>query len=564
MEVLMPVFMRSRSFGSSSLLAPVLAVCFLLACRSSPLTRNQTLAAPAPKTCDLPNTAVAEYTDTIGRAPAGIVAMLKAFPKGADLHNHLSGSVMPEDYVAMGIADRDCYGKESDHSDWLAIRTRNKDGDCVSDDKPLSSASPMDPLVRSLSMDHFAYPSIQAGHDHFFATFTRFGAVSGSREGRGKMLARMLAQAETDGVSYVETMVSFQSTNVKEVAKLLSQYPAEAFADPGQYPALYDVIKDGLARLVTAASEDITFYTKVARDTLGCEAAPKTPGCAVALGFLSEVNRNSEIEGSKKPDYARMFTQTAWSFALANQDDRVVGVNMVSGEDLRISMQAFPVQMKHFAYFHGRFPKAGVALHGGEITPCFVEAGDPAFFDHLAGSILAGARRIGHGVSFAFLDARQKQEVADLMHKGNVLVEVPFTSNAQILGVAGGEHPFTQYFRDFQVPVALSTDDEGVSHADFTSEWVYAYLRYHLTYEEAVRLARLSLQHSFLPGSSLWQGAPGGPTAPDCQQTQAGASVSPESVCGRYLKAHLKANLQWDLEARLTSFRATHGTKSWL
>jgi adenosine deaminase len=39
-----------------------------------------------------------------------------------------------------------------------------------------------------------------------------------------------------------------------------------------------------------------------------------------------------------------------------------------------------------------------------------------------------------------------------------VLVETNLTSNADILGVSGQDHPFPLY-RKFGVPVALSTDD---------------------------------------------------------------------------------------------------------
>ena len=54
-----------------------------------------------------------------------------------------------------------------------------------------------------------------------------------------------------------------------------------------------------------------------------------------------------------------------------------------------------------------------------------------------------------------------------------VLVEINPTSNAGILGVTGKHHPFATY-RSYGVPVALSTDDEGVSRIDLTHEYVRA------------------------------------------------------------------------------------------
>jgi hypothetical protein len=574
MEVPMPALHRSRlRLPDSSSRFSLLVIGLLLACRSSPPTREQTISAG--QKCDVPNKAVVQYDATVASAPLTLVAMMKAFPKGGDLHNHLSGSIMPEDYITMGIADGDCYGpatKDRKDPKILAIKTRGKDGTCETGDQRLSvlKQPEWDDLVRSLSMDRFAYPSIQAGHDQFFATFSRFGAVSGSRCDRGKMLAKMLVQAEMDSVSYVETVVSFQGTAVTDMAEELHKehLSPEDYGDSTKWEGIVAMVKKaGLDAAVKAAREDLSLYLAVMRDSLGCATAPTNPGCSVALRFHADVNRNSnykdEADHKEKPDYAKMFTQAALAFALAAEDERVVGVNLLSGEDLPYSMKAFPTQMKFLGTFHTRYPKVSIALHGGELTPCFVGSGNPALLTHLTESIAAGAKRIGHGVSFAYLDPAQKQQVASLMLKENVLVEIALASNAQILGVAGAEHPFTQYFRDYKVPAAMATDDEGVSYANFTSEWVYAYLQYHLSYAEAVRLARLSLQHSFLPGQSLWQGEAGEAIVSECQTVAAGSPVSAESACGAFLNVNAKAKLQWDLEARLVRFRKNYGTEQW-
>ena len=54
------------------------------------------------------------------------------------------------------------------------------------------------------------------------------------------------------------------------------------------------------------------------------------------------------------------------------------------------------------------------------------------------------------------------------------------------------------------MPVALSTDDEGVSRIDITHEYVRAAIDYHLTYADVKTLARTGMEHNFLPGASLW------------------------------------------------------------
>src|ERR1035438_930045 len=89
------------------------------------------------------------------------------------------------------------------------------------------------------------------------------------------------------------------------------------------------------------------------------------------------------------------------------------------------------------------------------------------------------------------------------MAQKHVMVEINLSSNEGILGIKGAEHPFPIY-RAAHVPVALSTDDEGVSRIELTHEYVRAALDYHLTYQDLKQLARTGMEHNFLPGESLW------------------------------------------------------------
>jgi adenosine deaminase len=114
---------------------------------------------------------------------------------------------------------------------------------------------------------------------------------------------------------------------------------------------------------------------------------------------------------------------------------------------------------------------------------------------------LGHAERIGHGV-----DVMYEEDARGLlkeMAQKHVMVEINLSSNEAILGVKGAEHPFPIY-RAAHVPVALSTDDEGVSRIDITGEYVRAALDYHLSYQDLKQLARTGMEHNFLPGESLW------------------------------------------------------------
>jgi adenosine deaminase len=108
------------------------------------------------------------------------------------------------------------------------------------------------------------------------------------------------------------------------------------------------------------------------------------------------------------------------------------------------------------------------------------------------------------------------------------------------------------------VPVALSTDDEGVSRIDLTHEFVRAVETYGLRYADLKQLIRTGLEHSFLPGTSLW-------SDPDifkryvagCSQ-ETFARDKPSETCAAFLQGSEKAGQQWELERRFRAFEASH------
>jgi adenosine deaminase len=135
------------------------------------------------------------------------------------------------------------------------------------------------------------------------------------------------------------------------------------------------------------------------------------------------------------------------------------------------------------------------------------------------------------------------------------MVEINLSSNEGILGIKGAEHPFPIY-RAAHVPVALSTDDEGVSRIDLTNEYVRAALDYHLSYRDLKDLARTGMEHNFLPGASLWAAADVFATpAPACKG-QAPGSQKPSAECRAFLDGSEKAAAQWELETRFRVFES--------
>ena len=115
-------------------------------------------------------------------------------------------------------------------------------------------------------------------------------------------------------------------------------------------------------------------------------------------------------------------------------------------------------------------------------------------------------------------------------------------------------HPFPLY-RKFAVPVALSTDDEGIERIDLTNEYVSAVESYGLTYADLKQMVRNSLEYDFLPGASLWDGAAFQRVVSDCRGDAPGGA-SPSPPCAAFLKASEKASQQWELERRFLAFEA--------
>jgi hypothetical protein len=144
---------------------------------------------------------------------------------------------------------------------------------------------------------------------------------------------------------------------------------------------------------------------------------------------------------------------------MASSDPRFVGVNIAAPEDGRVSMRDYHLHMQFFDYLHSIYPKVNFTLHAGELAPGLVPP--EGLRSNIRQAVELGhAKRIGHGVDVLYEDDAQ-QLLAEMAAK-HIMVEINLTSNDGILGVKGKDHPLSGY-RAAHVPVALSSDDEGVS-----------------------------------------------------------------------------------------------------
>jgi hypothetical protein len=142
------------------------------------------------------------------------------------------------------------------------------------------------------------------------------------------------------------------------------------------------------------------------------------------------------------------------------------------------------------------------------------------------------------------------------MARRNVMVEICLSSNDLILGVSGSQHPLATYLQ-YGVPVALATDDEGVSRSEISREFLKAAEDQGLGYVQLKTMARNSLQYAFIAGGSLWSDSKQFAPVTQCAQDLAITKLT-SSGCRQYLAGNEKAKLQWQLEEDFRTFERGH------
>ncbi|WP_242427144.1 MULTISPECIES: adenosine deaminase [unclassified Streptomyces] len=514
----------------------VAALCLLPAALAAPV--SQASAAPgapggpaaAPRPTPTAGEAVASARlASIRNDPAALQAFFRALPKGGELHNHLSGAVTTEYLIELAAEDGLCI----DTKTMTAVAPPCGPGTRPAADARTDGAF-RDALVREWSMQDF--PADGNGHDHFFDTFGKFGEVTWRH--RGKLLAEFADTVAEQNQFYLETMVTPASDSAKKLA-------GEVGWDADLARMHSRLVAGGkLDKVVAEARKEADDSDAEFRTEARCATDTPRPGCGLTVRWISQVSRGSTNE--------RVFTQMAVGMRLAEADPRFVAVNLVQPEDWDTSLANYRTQMRMLQYLRGVYPKAHVTLHAGELWPGLVKPEHLTF--HIGEAVnTAGAERIGHGVDLVHEDDWQK--VADTMAARRIAVEVPFSSNAQILGVKGADHPFEAY-RAHGVPIVLATDDPGISRIDITHEYRYAAATYDLGYRELKDLARASLEYAFLPGASIWQGNPtrdGYRLAGACRHDEPG-SERLRPACRRLLDASPKAAVEWRQEAAFGAF----------
>ncbi len=476
---------------------------------------------------------VKSHFEGIRNNPPLLRNFLLSFPKGGELHTHLDGAVYAESYIRWAAADGKCislknYSVTEPPCDAATERPKVAD---IQYQPDIVNA-----IIDAFSVRNYEFGS-KSGHDQFFSTFRRYFNASTGRQ--GSMLAEVTARAERQNTHYLELMVSYGMDGARDLASGNTTFStdkpiAEHLTDP---------------RLNELVEQTILFTNRVEQDwrgELGCESNSESAGCAVEVRYLAQVIRAFPLD--------QILAQTLLAFKLIERDPRYVGLNFVAPEDAPLTLRDYEAQMRIVQAVAQQFPQvsSGISLHAGELALPLVAPRE--LLSHISQAVhIAGATRIGHGVDIIHED--DAVNLLNHMATQEILVEINLTSNAVILGVEGDKHPFELY-RDYEVPLSLSTDDEGVARIDLTHEYQRATQTYNLSYAYLKELSRNALAYSFLPGESLFADVSAGKRTRPCRRQRTGRELSVE--CSSFLANSEKARLQWQLEERFATFEANY------
>ncbi|MDB5198626.1 MAG: Adenosine deaminase [Chitinophagaceae bacterium] len=433
---------------------------------------------------------VSNYFERIRNNAAELTAFFSQMPKGGDLHHHYSGSVYAESFFDNAI-EYDLFinrstleirkEKPADDNNWTNFSSLKKEG-LLPDYKQR--------LLRQWSAKDYNesdYPS----HRQFFESFGHFGLASNYNIDKG--LLEIKKRAKVEKVSYIETMFETIKCD-KDIKELFSLNKTLRDYQQVRQQVAVQKLLDSLYKIIQKKNVD---------------------ECAVdyAKNFLEKLHSSLAIDDSaftmryqtyvlRFMEPVQLFKNIIVAFEAANSSPLIVGVNIVAPEHDDISMNDYWLHMQMFNYCHTKFPTVKYSMHAGELTLGLVKPEELTW--HITSAVYdAKANRIGHGVDVAY--EKEPYALLNYMRKKNIPVEINLYSNEFILKVKEDRHPIMLY-KNFKVPIVISTDDAGVLRSSLIEQYVLLAKRYkQIKYADIKQFVYNSIQYSFIKEPMLKQ-----------------------------------------------------------
>ena len=493
------------------------------------------------------------YFDAIRDNPAELRAFFSDMPKGGDLHTHINGAVYTETLIDLAAAQDLCVVP----SDGMVSSPPCSGSGTVPVREAYRNATLYQNLIDFWSLRDYT-PVTMSAYDRFFlVVFPKIGLIT---RNASPVLSADRSEAAVQNIQYMETILQ-----VRDETGRANALASSLGYDSNLSRFRENLLAAGLGNIAQNATLALADLSRSSDEALRCGTAGADPGCNVTVRYLYQASRTLPKEN--------VFAQLLLGFEVVNRSPLAVGVNIVGAEDDYTARTDYSLHMEMVGYLRSVYPAVNVTLHAGELAPGLVPPQD--LRSHIRDAVvIAGAQRIGHAVDIA--SEERSSETIRLMASRHIAVEAPLVSNAELLGVEGGAHPFPLYIEN-GVPVVLATDDEGIERTDLTEQFVIAAGSYpEVTYRDLKQCVRNSLEYSFLRGGSLWaETGEYSRTVSPCSGDVPGSS-DPSAGCSAYLGSNEKARMQWQLERNLADFeeqiasnppvttQAGMGRQSWL
>ncbi|MFV8393162.1 adenosine deaminase [Flavobacterium sp. LB2P6] len=428
-----------------------------------------------------------DYFEKIRNNEVELTAFFSQMPKGGDLHHHYSGSIYAEPLLKQAIADdfylntetMDVLKEKPSTGKWEQFSTLKSNGTLDAyKQKIMQKWSVKD-------YNHVDYPSDKL----FFESFMKFEPAIKGNFGQG--LLELKNRAISENVSYIETQLSTIPTvmNTDDLTKFNSRLRKLALA------------KDEKAIL---KSLDSVYNSLLKKDAESYATAFNT-------NFVAKLHEDLKIDDKQFTmryqnfvlrfmEPVDLFKNLVIAFISADGSPLMAGVNIVSPEDGETAMKDYWLHMMMFKYCHSRYPNVKYTMHAGELTLGLVLPEDLTW--HIGAAVYtAEANRIGHGVDMAY--EKDSYDLLRYMAKKNIPIEINLVSNEFILKVKESRHPLTLY-KNFGVPIVISTDDAGILRTNMTEQYVLLAKRYKdISYSDIKQFVYNSINYSFIKEASI-------------------------------------------------------------
>jgi adenosine deaminase len=208
--------------------------------------------------------------DGVRKQPQLLLAFLHDLPKGGDLHNHLDGAIYAEDLVDFAADGGLCVDRTSSKllappCDACENYTAKPAARCGYGDHVLYNQ-----MIDAWSMRNWK-PGDESGHDHFFATFEKFGLASHTHVAGA--IAAATNRAGIDHLQYVEFMHTADGRASADLGAKLGW-------DPDFAKMRDKLLGNGLKEIVSATSKTLADDDSRARTELKCSTHDAEQGPA--------------------------------------------------------------------------------------------------------------------------------------------------------------------------------------------------------------------------------------------------------------------------------------------